>query len=110
MRAWARLPEFGRLQNRDFFSSAELTYAPPWREKGNYGVAMRTLFRFGIPKGCQVHRIEAKSSDKDLATERYAELLSGRIDLLAEERRSIQVSYISDAGAAAVLKLTIGLM
>ena len=47
-----------------------------------FGLAMRTLFRFSVTKGCPVHRIKAESSDKDLAASCCAELLPDCIDLL----------------------------
>jgi len=81
MRAWAELPEFEQMHNIDFFFGDERC-VPPEHEESNFGLAMRTLFRFGIPKGCYVHRIEAESSDKDLAAKRYSELLPDCIDLL----------------------------
>lgn len=81
MWAWAELPEFGMMHNIDFFFGDERC-VPPEHEESNFGLAMRTLFRFGIPKGCDVHRIEAESSDKDLAAKRYSELLPDGIDLL----------------------------
>lgn len=81
MWAWAELPELAQIHNVDFFFGDERC-VPPEREESNFGLAMRTLFRFGIPKGCDVHRIEAESSDKNLAGTRYSELLPDCIDLL----------------------------
>jgi 6-phosphogluconolactonase len=80
MLAWAELPDFAQIHNVDFFFGDERC-VPPEHEESNFGLAMRTLFRFGIPKGCDVHRIEAESSDKDLVAERYAERLPDRIGL-----------------------------
>lgn len=81
MWAWAELPEFKQIHNIDFFFGDERC-VPPEHEESNFGLAMRTLFRFGIPRGSDVHRITAESCDKDLAAERYAELLPDHIDLL----------------------------
>lgn len=81
MWAWSELPEFEQMHNIDFFFGDERC-VPPEHEESNFGLAMRTLFWFGIPKGCDVHRIEAESSDKDLVAMHYAELLPDRIDLL----------------------------
>ena len=81
MLAWAELTDFAQLHNVDFFFGDERC-VPPEHEESNFGLAMRTLFRFGIPKCCDVHRIEAELSDKDSVANRYAELLPDRIDLL----------------------------
>jgi 6-phosphogluconolactonase len=81
MLAWAELPDFAQTHNIEFFFGDERC-VPPEHGESNFGLAMRTLFRFGIPKGCVVHRIEADSKDKYSAAERYAEILPERIDLL----------------------------
>lgn len=81
MCAWAELPEFEQMHNIDFFFGDERC-VPPEHEESNFGLAMRTLFRCGIPKGCAIHRIEAETSDKDLAAKRYSDLLPDCIDLL----------------------------
>lgn len=81
MLSWADLPDFAQLNNIDFFFGDERC-VPPEHEESNFGLAMRTLFRFGIPAGCVVHRIKAESRDKDLTADLYAKLLPDRIDLL----------------------------
>jgi 6-phosphogluconolactonase len=81
MSAWAELPPFAELRNVDFLFGDERC-VPPEDSESNFGLAMRTLFRFGVPKGCIVHRIEAESKDKDSAAKRYSELLPDRISLL----------------------------
>lgn len=78
---WAELPDFAQLNNIDFFFGDERC-VPPEHEESNFGLAMRTLFRFSIPTGCVVHRIEAESGDKDLVAKLYAKHLPARIDLL----------------------------
>ena len=81
MLSWAELPDFAQLNNTDFFFGDERC-VPPEHEESNFGLAMRTLFRFGIPTGCIVHRIKAESTDKDLVAKLYAKLLPDRIDLM----------------------------
>jgi 6-phosphogluconolactonase len=81
MLSWAKLPDFVQLHNIDFFFGDERC-VPPEHEESNFGLAMRTLFRFGIPTGCVVHRIKAESRDKDLVAKLYAKLLPDCIDLL----------------------------
>jgi 6-phosphogluconolactonase len=81
MLAWAELSDFAQLNNVDFFFGDERC-VPPEHEESNFGLAMRTLFRYGVPKCCIVHRIKADSKDKDSAAERYSELLPGRVSLL----------------------------
>jgi len=81
MLSWSELADFTQLNNIDFFFGDERCVAPQ-HEESNFGLAMRTLFRFGVPKGCVVHRIKAESRDKDLLTKLYAKLLPDHIDLL----------------------------
>jgi len=81
MLVWAELPDFFQLRNIDFFFGDERC-VKPIDEESNYHLAMQTLFRFGIPKGCVVQRIKAESSDRDLAAKLYSELLPDCIDLL----------------------------
>lgn len=81
MLSWSELADFAQLDNIDFFFGDERCVAPQ-HEESNFGLAMRTLFRFGVPKGCVVHRIKAESRDKDFAAKLYAKLLPDRIDLL----------------------------
>jgi len=81
MLLWAEFSDFAQLHNVDFFFGDERC-VPPEHEESNFGLAMRTLFRFGVPKGCDVHRIEADSKDKNSAATRYSELLPDSISLL----------------------------
>jgi len=81
MLAWAQLPEFAHLDNIDFFFGDERCVMPS-HEESNFGLAMRTLFRFGIPSGCVVHRIKAELREKELVANHYAELLPDYIDML----------------------------
>lgn len=81
MLSWAELPDFAQLNNIDFFFGDERCVAPE-HEESNFGLAMRTLFRFGVPSGCVVHRIEAELRNKDLLAKLYAKRLPDRIDLL----------------------------
>ena len=81
MFSWAELPDFAQLNNIDFFFGDERCVSPE-DEESNFGLAMRTLFRFGVPTGCVVHRIKAEAGDKDLVAKLYEKLLPDRIDLL----------------------------
>lgn len=81
MMAWAKLPDFAQLRNIDFYFGDERC-VPPEDNESNFGLAMRTLFQFGIPEGCAVHRIEAETRYNNRAAKLYAELLPKRIDIL----------------------------
>jgi 6-phosphogluconolactonase len=54
----------------------------PDHPESNYGMAMRTLFKQGVPKGCSVFRMEADGSDREAAALQYSEMLPDKIDLL----------------------------
>lgn len=81
MRAWLKHPDFAELHIVDFFFGDERCVLPEDYES-NFGLAMRTLFRFGIPKGCVVHRMEADLVDIETAANRYSKLLKDHIDIL----------------------------
>jgi len=45
-------------------------------------LAERTLFAFGTPVGCKVHRMNAESNDLQQAADDYASVLPEFIDIL----------------------------
>ena len=51
--AWAASPEFGHLRDVHFYFGDERC-VPPDHPESNYGLAMRTLFRRGVPHACTV--------------------------------------------------------
>lgn len=79
--AWSGLPAFHKSQGVDFYFGDERCVAPDDVES-NYGLAMKTLFCKGVPKGCKVFRMEADGSDRELAARRYDKLLPEQIDVL----------------------------
>lgn len=78
---WARDSRFGTAGGVTFFFGDERCVSTD-DEQSNYGMAMRTLFRSGVPEGCSVLRMEADASDREAAAMRYEELLPERIDVL----------------------------
>lgn len=79
--AWAAIPEFRNLEAVDFYFGDE-RWVPSDSPESNYGLAMRTLFRDGVPGGCTVRPMNSDAADRDAAAVRYEELLPGVIDLL----------------------------
>jgi 6-phosphogluconolactonase len=55
---------------------------PPEHPENNYGMAMKTLFSSGAPKGCSVERMIGESEDLVSVAELYAEQLTNSIDIL----------------------------
>jgi 6-phosphogluconolactonase len=80
-KTWAAMPDFAGLTNIRFFFGDERCL-PPNHPESNYGLAMRTLFRHGIPKTCEVMRMSAELPDPEVAAATYEALLPERIDVL----------------------------
>jgi 6-phosphogluconolactonase len=80
-KAWGELPEFGKLKNVSFYFSDERC-VPPECEESNYGLAMRTLFRFGLPNECTLVRMEADQENRCAAALNYERLMPDKIDVL----------------------------
>lgn len=79
--AWSQTPLFRQLRSVAFYFGDERC-VPPDHPESNYGIAMSTLFRAGIPDGCTVYRMEADSDDLEAAADRYATILPESIDIL----------------------------
>lgn len=74
-------PEFHHLRNVHFFFGDERCVAPDHPES-NYGLAMRTLFRYGVPSACKLTRMEVDQVDRDAAALEYERQLPKRLDIL----------------------------
>lgn len=79
--AWSRECDIFSLKNVSFYFGDERCVLPD-RPESNYGMAMNTLFKSGLPQGCAIHRMEAESDDLEAAAERYAAILPRAIDIL----------------------------
>lgn len=79
--AWAALPDFDQLRNVQFYFGDERC-VPPEHPESNYGLAMRTLFKRGLPQDCMVTRMPAERSDHDAVAEAYAKQLPDRPDVM----------------------------
>lgn len=76
----------GVLKNRaatgiDFYFGDERC-VPPDSSESNFGLAMRTLFPWGIPSGCSVFRMHAESENLAGAVASYEALLPRFVDVL----------------------------
>lgn len=80
-KAWAELSVFHESSGVDFYFGDERCVEPD-NVESNYGLAVRTLFCRGVPKGCNVFRMEADDADRESAARRYANLLPRYIDVL----------------------------
>jgi len=79
--AWFRIPGFRGLSGVSFYFGDERC-VPPNDAESNYGLAMRTLFREGVPGDCRVYRIKADLADVESEADRYALMLPRNLDVL----------------------------
>ena len=80
-KAWSILPAFHLLSGVSFYFGDERC-VPPDHSESNYGMAMRTLFQYGVPVGCSVFCMDANAINKDEEAQRYDNLLPHSIDVL----------------------------
>lgn len=78
---WAAQPEFSKMRNVHFYFGDERC-VPPNHQESNYGLAMRSLFQWGIPQDCTVTRMHAEQLDREAAAEAYGEKLPSRLDVM----------------------------
>jgi 6-phosphogluconolactonase len=79
--AWAGLSDFNYLSKTTFFFSDERCVSPQSVDS-NYALVMRTLFKNGVPPGCEVHRMQAEGQNLISAARRYESLLPDTLDVL----------------------------
>ena len=80
--AWSTSPDFPvSLTGVNFYFGDERA-VPPDHHDSNYRLALDTLFAAGVPKGVEIHRMRAESSDLDAEAERYASLLPDSMDII----------------------------
>ena len=79
--AWSELPEFQLLKGVSFYFCDERC-VPEGSSESNYGMAMRGLFRRGVPGGCEVFPMDGAQSDRESAARRYEYLLPKVIDVM----------------------------
>lgn len=78
---WRASGEFPLLRNIQFFFGDERC-VPPDDAESNYGLAMRTLFKYGVPATCKITRMDAGQIDRDAAAWEYERQLPKAIDIL----------------------------
>lgn len=78
---WRDLPAFQQMTGVRFYFGDERC-VPPDHSDSNYGLAIQTLFKHGVPAGCSVFRMEADAKNLEGAAQRYADLLPDSIDVL----------------------------
>lgn len=79
--AWSDLPAFMRMDRVKFYFGDERC-VPPDHPESNYGLAMRTLFKRGVPTGCGVFRMEADNPDREAAANKYGDTMPMEFDVM----------------------------
>jgi 6-phosphogluconolactonase len=80
-KVWRDLPAFQQMTGVSFYFGDERC-VPPDHTESNYGMVMQTLFPHGVLSGCSVFRMEAEAEDREVAAQRYSDLLPDSIDVL----------------------------
>jgi len=80
-KAWRNLPTFHTMTGVSFYFGDERC-VPQDHLESNYGMAMRTLFNKGLPKGCAIVRMEADCPDRNEAAMAYEQKLPRTLDVL----------------------------
>jgi 6-phosphogluconolactonase len=80
-KTWVDIPAYREMTGATFYFGDERCVSPECPES-NYGMAMRTLFCQGTPKGCAIVRMEADDPDLDAAALRYENRLPDKVDVL----------------------------
>ena len=80
--AWSTSPDFPMSLTGVNFYFGDERAVPPDHKDSNYRLALDTLFAAGVPKGVEIHRMRAESSDLDAEAERYAVLLPDSMDII----------------------------
>lgn len=79
--AWSDIPSFGQMKGVHFYFGDERC-VPPKHPESNFHMAMRSLFRRGVPEGCTVLRMKAENPDREAVAHFYSEGLPRRVDVL----------------------------
>ena len=79
--AWSGLAALLKMTKVHFYFGDERCVLPVHPES-NYGMAMRTLFRCGVPTDCSVSRMEADDPNCESAALRYGAALPKAIDVM----------------------------
>lgn len=79
--AWGQQADFQCLTGVNFYFGDERCVSPSHPES-NYGMAMRTLFQYGIPNGCQVIPMYYDALNSEISALKYETLLPSSVDIL----------------------------
>jgi 6-phosphogluconolactonase len=78
--AWKKLPEFRLVSSLNIFFCDERCVEPE-SDDSNYKILLSILFNNTLPFGIKVHRIQGEFFDKEVASQKYSDLLPGIIDI-----------------------------
>jgi len=78
---WQKLSNFKKLTNTTFYFGDERC-VPPDHPESNYGMAMQTLFKDGLPNNCKIYRMQAEKQNLEKSAKAYEMLLPNSIDIL----------------------------
>ena len=78
---WQKLPNFKKLTTTTFYFGDERCLAQDHSES-NYGMAMQTLFKDGLPNNSKILRMLADKKDLEKTTKAYEAQLPNNIDIL----------------------------
>ena len=79
--AWAKLRSFQNMSGASFYFGDERCL-PSNHPESNFALSMRTLFKYGIPRGCNLNRIQTFGLTVEQQISAYEAIIPAAVDIL----------------------------